>query len=178
MQAILDELRYPIGKYQPPAEITPAQRAEWIDRIASVPARLRAALAGLSEAQLSTPYRDGGWTLRQVAHHVPDSHMNAYIRFKWTLTEDTPRIKAYAEAAWAELPDTRETPVEVSLTLLEALHQRWVVLLRSIPEAEWSRSFDHPENGVTRLDRALGLYAWHGDHHIGHVDGLRRRSGW
>jgi uncharacterized damage-inducible protein DinB len=178
MQAMLDDPRYPIGRYQPPAEVTPEMRAEWIDRVAGVPASLRAALAGLSAEQMDTPYREGGWTVRQVAHHVPDSHMNAYTRFKLALTEDGPTIKPYAEAAWAELPDSRVTPVEVSLTLLEALHHRWVLLLRAMDDAQWARAFEHPDMGTQRLDRALGLYAWHGDHHIAQVTGLRARRGW
>jgi hypothetical protein len=177
MHAELDA-RYPIGRYQPPPEISADLRAEWIERIAATPAALREALRGMDDAALETPYRDGGWTVRQVTHHLPDSHVNAYVRFKLGLTEDTPTIKPYMEAAWAQLADTRETPVEVSLALLEALHHRWVTLLKSIPEEAWSRAVMHPENGVMRLDRLLGLYAWHGDHHVAHITGVRKRMGW
>ena len=178
MQAVLDELRYPIGRFTPPAEVTPEIRAAWIDRIAAVPGALRAAVDGLSDAQLETPYREGGWTVRQVAHHLPDSHLNAYVRFKLALTEDNPRIKPYDEAGWSNLGDTSGTPVEVSLALIEALHARWVVLLRSMTEAQWARTFEHPETGPWPLTRALGLYAWHGDHHLAHITRLRSRSGW
>jgi hypothetical protein len=139
---------------------------------------LRAAAAGLNEDQLSTPYRDGGWTLRQVIHHVPDSHMNAYIRFKLALTENAPTVKAYDEAAWAELADTRDTPIEVSLALLENLHERWVGLLRSMSEADFQKQFRHPDLGLVPLERNLALYAWHGKHHVAHITSLRERRGW
>jgi hypothetical protein len=170
------DLRYPIGKSTLP-DADPATYARLIDEIERLPREFRAAVEGLTDAQLDTPYRDGGWTVRQVAHHVPDSHMNAYVRFKLALTEDTPRIKPYEEARWAALPDSRLDPA-VSLALLDALHERWVVLLRSLAPEDWERAYDHPVNGVTTLRAALGLYAWHGRHHTAHVTGLRERMGW
>lgn len=172
------DLRYPVGKFQRPESLCDAERAEAIDRIATAPARLREAVRGLSEAQLDTPYRPDGWTVRQVIHHVPDSHANAFIRFKLALTEDTPTIKPYDEAAWALLDDVRSTPIETSLVLLESLHDRWVRLLRSIPAADFDRTLNHPENGLMNLHQLLALYAWHGDHHVAHVTSLRERSGW
>ena len=149
-----------------------------IGTLASQPARLRAVLAGLSDAQLDTPYRDGGWTVRQVIHHVPDSHMNSFMRFKLGLTETEPMIKPYDEVAWAVLRDVAATPVETSLCLLACLHERWVNLLDGIGEADWKRRFRHPEIGLISLEQNLALYAWHGDHHIAHIRGLRERSGW
>ncbi|HEX2081025.1 MAG TPA: bacillithiol transferase BstA [Longimicrobium sp.] len=169
--------RYPVGRYRIEGEVTPEQRAEWIEQVAQTPARFRAAVQGLTDEQLDTPYREGGWTVRQLAHHVPDSHMNAYTRFKLGLTEDSPAIKTYEEARWAELADARE-PIEVSLTLLEALHTRWDVLLRSLSDEQWSRTIQHPDWGLLRLDSLLGLYAWHGRHHTAHVTRLRERMGW
>jgi hypothetical protein len=173
-----DDLRFPIGKFSWPANISAAEREDYISRIASTPARLRTALSGLSGEQLDTPYRDGGWTLRQVAHHVPDSHMNSYVRFKLALTEDNPAIKPYDEAAWALLTDSVDTPVETSLLLLDCLHQRWVTLLRGMTEAHWKKTFRHPELGPVSLEQSLALYAWHGDHHIAHVTALRSRRAW
>jgi hypothetical protein len=170
--------RYPIGKFNSPSTVTESDRKLYIDEIESAPAHLRAAIAGLTAAQLSTPYREGGWTVRQLVHHVPDSHMNAYVRFKLALTEDEPTIKPYEEARWAELPDSENVPVETSLVLLDSLHQRWVPLLRSIPAADWSRKFRHPELGVKTLDQTLALYAWHGKHHVAHITSLRERNGW
>src|SRR5918911_294122 len=158
------DLRFPIGKATIP-DADPATYARLIDEIARAPRALRAALDGLTDAQLDTPYRDGGWTVRQVAHHVPDSHMNAYVRFKLALTEDEPTIKPYDEARWAELADSRATPIETSLVLLERLHERWVTLLRSMSAQDFARRLNHPENGVMRLDQVLALYAWHGRHH-------------
>jgi hypothetical protein len=172
------DLRYPIGHYTPLSDADATTYARLIDEIERLPNELRAAVAGLSDAQLDTPYRDGGWTVRQVVHHVPDSHVNAYVRFKLALTEDTPRIKPYEEARWAELPDTR-LPVAPSLALLDALHVRWVALLRALSPDDFARrAYDHPENGVTPLRAALGLYAWHGKHHTAHITGLRERNGW
>jgi hypothetical protein len=171
-------LKHPIGRFsfQPPS--TAEQRQAWIAEIADAPAKLRAAVAGLNEEQLNTPYRDGGWTVRQVIHHVPESHMNAYIRFKLALTENEPTIKPYDEAAWAETADVRETPIEVSLALLENLHKRWVVLLRSMSDADFSKQFRHPELGVVPLEKNLALYAWHGKHHVAHITSLRERKQW
>ena len=174
----MSELAYPIGKFAWSGPGSSADRARRIAEIAAAPAALRAAVAGLSEAQLETPYRPGGWTLRQVAHHVPDSHLNAYVRFKLAVTEDTPTIKPYDEAAWAELADVRTVPVATSLALLEAVHERWVAFLRSLGEADWARTFRHPELGVVPLEKNLALYAWHGRHHVAHVTSLRERMGW
>jgi uncharacterized damage-inducible protein DinB len=173
------DLRYPIGPFAYHGDMTEARRAACVARIAAAPAALRAAVAGLSDAQLDTPYRAGGWTLRQVVHHVPDSHMNAYTRFRLTLTEDQPTIKTYDEARWAELPDARTLPVEVSLALLEALHIRWTALLQTLTAADGARQLFHPEHGrLMTLDELLALYAWHGEHHAAHVTSLRARSGW
>ncbi|MGH7624743.1 MAG: YfiT family bacillithiol transferase [Gemmatimonadaceae bacterium] len=170
---------FPIGRYNEPATVTPAQRTAWMDDVAGTPAAMRAALSGLSPAQLDTPYRDGGWTLRQVVHHVPDSHMNAYMRFKLALTEDVPVIKPYDQAGWAELPDSAATPIEISLTLLEALHARWVRLMRAMSPMDFARSFRHPEHDrIFTLESTLGLYAWHGRHHVAHITALRERNGW
>ncbi len=169
---------YPISKFTYDGPPTPEQRNKLIDDIEQTPARLRAAVQGLTPQQLDTPYRDGGWTVRQVTHHVPDSHMNAYIRFKLGLTEDEPTIKPYEQERWAELEDTRSTPPEVSLALLDSLHARWVRLLRSIKPEDWKRTFRHPELGVMPLEKNLALYAWHGRHHVAHVTELRKRMGW
>jgi len=173
------DLRYPVGKFQPPAgRLTPEQVARLIDDIEAAPAKMRAAVAGLDDARLDTPYRPGGWTVRQVVHHVPDSHMNAFIRIKLALTENEPTIKPYDEAAWATLADVPRTPVEVSLALLDALHVRWVALLRALGPGEMARTFRHPEMGVVAIDWVIALYAWHGRHHVGHVTALREREGW
>jgi hypothetical protein len=167
--------RYPIGEFSFPQSTTAAQRLLWIAEIAEAPAKLRAAAEGMTPAQLDTPYREGGWTVRQVVHHVPESHMNAYIRFKLALTEDEPTVKPYDEAAWARLGDVHATPVETSLILLESLHDRWTRLLRTMDDAAFARTFRHPELGVIRLDQNLALYAWHGKHHTGHIESVRRR---
>ncbi len=171
----LEELKYPVGKYQPPALFDESIRQQWIQEIADLPAQLSAAVAGLSEAQLDTPYRDGGWTVRQLVHHVADSHLNSYIRFRWALTEDVPVIKAYEEKLWAELPDAKHMPVGVSLTLLASLHERWVNLLTQMTADQFNRTLRHPASGENSLNRMLGLYAWHGRHHTAHVTNLRRR---
>ncbi len=170
------DLRYPIGRFTLPAA-DPAELARLVDEIEVAPRRLREALAGMDDARLDTPYRDGGWTVRQVAHHVADSHMNAYVRMRLALTEDAPRIAPYDEAAWARLPDTRLHP-EVSLALVDALHVRWVAMLRGVEGDAWERTYEHPENGTTTMRAALGIYAWHGKHHVAHVTGLRERMGW
>ena len=174
----MTELRYPIGKLTFDTDVTQDKRRAWIRQIADAPGALRAAVAGLTAAQLDTPYRPGGWTVRQVLHHVPDSHLNAYIRFKWTLTEENPTIKAYDEAAWAMIADTAHTDPDVSLVLLDALHRRWVVLLESMAPADFERPLIHPDNGPMTLDRLLQLYAWHGRHHVAHITELRRREAW
>jgi len=170
--------RFPIGKFHYDGPPTEAQRAQFIANIEQIPAALRAAVKGLSPQQLDTPYREGGWTVRKVAHHVPDSHMNAYVRYKLALTEDDPTIKPYAEDRWAQLADTKSTPVEVSLTLLDSLHSRWVKLLRSLKPEDWKRTFRHPELGSVSLEKNLALYSWHGQHHVAHVTELRKRMGW
>lgn len=174
----MDDLRYPIGKFTYTAPPVATERELLIQQIERVPSELRTAVAGFSSEQFDTPYREGGWTVRQVVHHVPDSHMNAYIRFKLALTEEEPTIKPYQEARWAELADTRSYPVESSLATLELLHQRWVLLMRGMQEADWQRTFRHPDLGVISLGRNLGLYAWHGNHHVAHVTRLRERMGW
>src|SRR6476469_4105633 len=156
----VDALRYPVGRFVVPKTISAADRARYIEEIAAAPAALRAAVKGMSEAKLNTPYRPGGWTIRQVVHHVPDSHLNAYIRMKRALTEDEPRITTYMEDLWAELPDSREVPIETSLTLLESLQARWVSLMRSMTDAQWQRAYMHPEQGRFPLDRQAALYAW------------------
>ena len=172
------DLRYPIGKFSYSGPPTDDQRRALLDDIARTPENLRSAVKGATDAQIDTPYRPGGWTVRQVVHHVPDSHMNAVIRFKLALTEDEPTIKPYAEDRWAELADTKATPLEVSLALLESLHDRWVWLLRSLTPADWKRTFRHPEIGVMSLEKTLAMYAWHGRHHVAHVTNLRERNGW
>lgn len=170
--------RYPIGKFHYDGPLSEDQKRALLDDIAQTPDKFRAAVRGLSDAQLDTPYREGGWTVRQVIHHVPDSHMNSYMRFKLALTENDPTIKPYAEDRWAELADTKATPPEVSLTLLDSLHDRWVRLLRSLKPEEWKRTFRHPELGSMTLERTLALYAWHGKHHVAHIAELRKQKGW
>lgn len=174
----MTDLRYPIGKFQAPASVTKEERAAFIDQIAVLPEDLNAAVAGLDDAQLDTPYREGGWTVRQVVHHVPDSHVNAYTRFKLALTENVPTIKTYEEAEWAELPEARSAPIGVSLALLDALHQRWVLLLRVLAPAQFARSFRHPELGLMTIDQQIAMYAWHGRHHLAHITSLSTRMGW
>jgi len=176
----MDDPRYPTGRFQrPTAPLSTEQRRAMIDVIARTPADLRRAVNALSPDQLDTPYRDGGWTVRQVVHHVPDSHLNAYTRFKLALTEDVPTIKPYDEARWANLSDTRDTPIETSLSLLESLHDRWVRLLRAMGPEQFARKLNHPEwESPMSLDVFLGLYAWHGPHHVAHVTKLRERKGW
>lgn len=175
----MSDPRYPIGAFTYSGAPSEAQRSQFIDDIEQTPAALRAAIKGLSPKQVETPYRDGGWTVRQVVHHVPESHMNAYIRFKLALTEDEPTIKPYMEDRWAKLADVPVTPLEMSLSLLDPLHQRWVLLLRSMKPADWKRTFRHPEMGQTlALERALALYSWHGKHHVAHITELRKRMGW
>jgi DinB superfamily len=174
----MSDLRYPVGKFTYQGPPTPEQRQEFLHQIEQAPVRLRAAVNGLSGQQFDTPYRPEGWTVRQVAHHVPDSHVNAYIRTKLALTEDEPTIKPYAEDRWAQLADTQATPVEVSLALLDSLHDRWVRLLRSLQPEDWKRTFRHPDLGPVSLEKNLALYAWHGRHHVAHITSLRERNGW
>ena len=174
----MSDPRYPIGKFHFEGPLSEPAREAFIGEIAALPAGLRAAVKDLTAAQLDTPYREGGWTVRQVIHHLPDSHMNAYVRFKLALTEDEPTIKPYAEDRWAELSDTKATPVEVSLTLLDSLHHRWVTLLGSLAPSDWKRNFRHPQLGVVSLEKNVALYAWHGKHHVAHVTALRKRMNW
>lgn len=174
----MSDPRYPIGKFQYPDSVTDEQCAAFIEEIAAAPAQYRAAVAGLDETQLDTPYRDGGWTLRQTVHHVADSHINSYVRFRLAATEENPRITTYKEELWAELADAKSLPVEVSLVLIESLHQRWVVFLRSLGTAQLARTFDHPAKGPLQLSTVLALYAWHGKHHVAHITSLRRQKGW
>jgi DinB family protein len=175
----VEDRRYPIGPFAFDGQVTPQLRERWIGEIAAAPGALRAAVTGLNAVQLDTPYRDQGWTVRQVVHHVPDSHLNAYTRMKLALTENDPVIKPYDEARWAELPDVAVTPLETSLTLLECLHRRWVLLLRGLGPAELARRLRHPEhNRSIGLDEMLALYAWHGRHHTAHITSLRARMGW
>jgi len=174
----MSDPRYPIGKFTRVSSLSVAERAAAIDQVAAAPGQFRRAVTGLTPAQLDTPYRDGGWTVRQVAHHVPDSHMNAYLRFKFGLTEDTPPIKTYEEKDWARTPEVAATPVDVSLALLDALHARWVILLRAMTPEQFARTIKHPDMGPTTLDTMLALYAWHGRHHTAHITSLRARMGW
>ena len=176
----MSDLSYPIGPFSlKDVTVAPEERAGLITAIAELPAQFRSAVHGLSEAQFETPYRPGGWTVRQVVHHVPDSHLNAYVRFKLALTEENPTIKPYEESRWAELPDTAGTQIGVSLVLLEALHRRWVVLLKSMSDQQWGRTYFHPDHQASlRLDAILAMYAWHGKHHTAHITRLRERLGW
>jgi uncharacterized damage-inducible protein DinB len=170
--------RYPIGKPPNVADPDATQIEAWLSDIAQTPTLLRDAVTGLTDAQLDTPYREGGWTVRQVIHHVADSHMHSYSRFRFALTEPSPTIRPYDEGAWAELPDAKSAPVEVSLALLDALHHRWMILLRSLDSAAMAKVFVHPECGPVPLVNAVALYAWHGRHHTAHITALRRRSSW
>jgi len=174
----MSDPRYPVGKFSFEGPLSEEQKTRFLDEIEQTPARLKAAVQGLSQQQLDMPYREGGWTVRQVVHHVPDSHMNSYMRFKLALTEEEPTIRTYMEDRWAELPEARTAPIELSLGLLENLHKRWMLMLRAIPEADWKRTFRHPELGLMNLERTLALYAWHGRHHVAHVTELRKRMGW
>ena len=169
--------RYPVGRFAPPAIITPGERTNAITTLAELPEELRNAVDGLSFAQLGTPYREGGWTVRQVVHHVADSHMNALIRVKLSLTEDWPTVKPYDEAAWAKLHDVA-APVEWSLELVESLHARWVMLLQSLNDEQWKRGCNHPQNGPMTVELATLLYAWHSRHHVAHITHLRSRENW
>jgi hypothetical protein len=172
------DLRYPVGRFAPVARVTDDIRRAAVDDLAALPIRMREAVAGLSDAQLDTPYRPGGWTVRQVVHHVADSHMNGYIRVKLALTEDTPTIKPYDENAWATLADMR-LPIGVSLTLIDSLHARWVALYRAMSAGQFARSFYHPElYRALSLDEFVQMYAWHSRHHVAHITALGQREGW
>jgi hypothetical protein len=172
-----DDLRYPIGPFSPPAESVPAIRAAHIETLRRLPERLRAAVAGLSDTQLDTPYREAGWTVRQVVHHVADSHAMSYTRCKLALTEDWPAIVSYDEAAWANLPDSR-LPVDISLAMIDVLHTRWVTLFEALSEEDFQKGYNHPEQGKVSLAHALAIYEWHSRHHTAHITGLRTRQGW
>jgi len=172
------DLRYPVGPFEFEGTLSAEQRQAFIDEIAATPEKMRAAVSGLSEEQLDTPYRPDGWTVRQVVHHVPDSHLNSYCRFKLALTEEHPTIRAYDESLWAKTDDARHAPVEISLDLLEALHRRWVLFLRSFDDKDFERTFHHPELGTVSVDKNVALYAWHGRHHVAHITSLRERNGW
>lgn len=174
----MSDLQYPIGKFQPKSEITDDERRQLISQIEETPTKLRAAVQGLGKKQLDTPYRDGGWTVRQVVHHVPDSHWNGYVRFKLGVTENHPTIKPFEQQLWAELPDARSALIDISLDLLESLHKRWVLFLKSMKPVDFARTINHPENGVQNLDYVLQLYAWHGCHHTAHITTLRERMSW
>jgi len=171
------DLRYPIGKFQR-EDARPENRARHSQQIEAAPAELRAAVAGLTADRLDTPYRPDGWSVRQVVHHLPDSHMNAYVRMKMALTEEVPTIKPYDEARWAELGDTQTTPIEIPLALFELLQQRWAHLLHSLTPQEFSRAYRHPEQGTVSLEEVVAIYAWHGRHHVAHITSLRERKGW
>jgi DinB superfamily len=174
----VEDLRYPIGRFEFAGDVEPGQLGRWIDEIGAAPGHLREAVGGLSAGQLDTQYRPGGWTVRQVVHHLPDSHLNAYMRYKLALTEDEPMIKSYDESRWAELADARTAAIEPSLSMLEGLHERWTTLLKSLSPADWRRRFRHPEREVLSLAHDAGLYAWHGRHHVAHITALRKRMGW
>ncbi len=174
-----DSLRYPTGRLVPKERpLSAEERSALIGRLETVPAQLRAALDGLTDEQLDTPYRDGGWSPRQIAHHIADSHLNSFVRFKLAMTEETPAIKPYDQARWADTPDVLGVPVESSLAIVDGLHERWVRLLRAMSPADFGRTLDHPESGHVDLDRMLQIYAWHGHHHVAQVEGLRERNGW
>jgi hypothetical protein len=178
MVETLEDLRYPIGRYQSPEIIDAAMRSEWIDTIAALPGDLSKVVEGLNDQQLDTPYRTGGWTVRQLVHHIADSHLNSQIRFRWGLTEHAPLIKAYDEKLWAELPDAKQLPIDISLHLLNGLHERWTGLLRQMSELDFKRCLIHPESGELSLEWMLGLYAWHGRHHVAHISRLRKTMNW
>lgn len=178
MNDSLEVLRYPVGHAELRDGLTSAEREEMIRVLEELPARMREAIDGLTDEQLDTPYRPGGWTLRQVVHHLPDSHVNSYVRFKLAVTEDDPTIQLYDEKAWAEQTEAREGPVEMSLVLLEGLHRRWTAWLRTLPEEAWSRPLHHPEAGPLDLNRLLCIYEWHCRHHLAHITGTREREGW
>lgn len=173
----MSDLSYPIGKFQWTGASSEADRRKFIAQIEEAPAKLRAAVKGLTDAQLDTPYREGGWTVRRVVHHLPDSHMNAYVRFKLAVTEREPTIKTYEQERWAELADAKSAPIEPSLVLLESLHQRWAMFLKSLTDADYARKLKHPELGEVNLEKYLAMYAWHGRHHVAHITSLRERLG-
>lgn len=173
-----DDLRYPVGTWTWPGSVTAEEREQYICDIEELPTKLRDAVAGLDPKHLDTPYREGGWSVRQIVHHIPESHMNSYIRFKLALTEDNPTVKPYDEAAWGKLPDASTAPIGLSLALTDALHQRWALVLRAMTDRDFQRTYHHPENGTHKLDAILGMYAWHGRHHAAQIAATRKRMGW
>ncbi len=173
-----DDLRYPIGNFQFPNSVSDSERETLLRQIADTPAKLREAVHGLDDEQLATPYRPDGWSVRQVVHHIPDSHLNSYVRFKLAVTEESPMVKGYDEATWARLEDAQNASVETSLTLLESLHERWLQFLRSLGPEELARSFIHSELGPVTVEQNIALYAWHGRHHVAHITSLRECEGW
>ena len=174
----IEALSYPVGKFKAPTGIQVKERAGWIEEIAAAPGLLRRAVTGLNDRQLDTRYRPEGWTVRQVVHHLPDSHLNAYVRYKLALTEDQPTIKSYEEALWAELPEAKRGPIGLSLDLLDAVHQRWLASWRGLTSEQFERTFHHPDMGVMSLHHQLALYAWHGRHHVAQITSLAAREGW
>jgi hypothetical protein len=174
----INDLRFPIGRYHPPNVMSEEWRTRSIAELDRLPQELQHVVEDLDDRQLDTPYRPDGWTIRQVVHHLPDSHLNSYVRFRLALTEDSPVIKPYEEAAWAELPDAMTAPIQPSLQLLSGLHARYVLLLQSLRDNDFARTFRHPELGEKRLDWTLGLYAWHGQHHVAHIRSVRQRNHW
>jgi len=179
MENNLEELKYPIGKYQKPDGYTPEMQQEWISVLAALPSWMDACIENLDEHQLQTPYRDGGWTIQQVVHHVADSHLNAYVRLKLALTEDNPVIKPYNEKEWAELPDSSLVPVNISVTLLHSLHRRMVAILQNMKPSDWERTYFHPQQQRNfPLWEVVALYAWHSKHHTAHIMNLRERKNW
>jgi len=177
-QAVAPDLRFPVGDFKAPASYSDSQRAAMLQDIADLPSKLRAAVAGLNDQQLDTPYRDGGWTVRQTVHHVADSHVNSYIRVRFAATEINPTIMPYPEAVWAELADAKHAPVESSLQILEGLHSRWVTLFQSFKPEDWNRTMFHPERGKLDMNVILALYSWHSKHHVAHITELRKRKSW
>ena len=173
-----EDLSFPTGKFQRPSSLSPSEWDSAVRKLATQPTRLRAAVLGMNEQQLDTPYRPGGWTVRQLVHHVADSHLNMYIRLKLGLTEDNPTITPYDQDAWSKLADVNEVPIATSLQLLDSVHERALSVLRHVAEKDRERQFMHPENGPTRIDQLVALYSWHGDHHIAHVSNLKMRMGW
>ncbi len=172
------DLRYPVGLFAAKPETSEEERTQLINQIEAAPGELRKAISGMTDEQLDTPYRPEGWTVRQVVHHLPDSHLNAYIRFKLGVTEQHPRIKPYDQAAWAEIQEAKTAHVEISLALLESLHTRWVMFLKNLKKEDFRKTLDHPEDGTMTLDKVLQLYAWHGRHHVAHITALKKRMGW
>ena len=176
--ATLEELRYPIGQFSRTQIVSVNEFAQYINEIERLPFDLRKSVSGLSDSQLDTPYREGGWTIRQVVHHLFDSHVNSYMRLKLALTENNPTIRPYDEASWAELHDARQAPVDLSLGMIEGLHKRWMMNLRSLNSDQIARTYIHPESGLWRIDQNAAMYAWHGKHHLAHINGLKQRMGW